>query len=55
MVRLAVDTVFADQEHQFDLFVNTDVLARARTKLVLANIACNLKRFLKIENNKVTN
>ncbi len=48
-VRSAVETVFAGQKHHFGLFVRTIGLARARTKIGLANLAYNLKRFLWIE------
>ncbi len=48
-VRSAVETVFASQKHRFGLFVRTSGLARARTRIGLANRAHNLKRFLWIE------
>ena len=48
-VRPAIETVFAGQKHRFGLFVRTIGLARARTKIGLANLAYNLKRFLWIE------
>lgn len=48
-VRSAVETVFAGQKHRFGLFVRTIGLARAQTKIGLANLAYNLKRFLWIE------
>ena len=48
-VRSAVETVFAAQKHRFGLFVRTIGIARARTKIGLANLAYNLKRFLWIE------
>ena len=48
-VRSAVKTVFAGQKHRFGLFVRTIGLARARTKIGLANLAYNLNRFLWIE------
>ena len=48
-VRSAVETVLAGQKHRFGLFVRTIGLARARTKIGLANIAYNFKRFLWIE------
>jgi IS5 family transposase len=41
--------VFASQKHCFGLFVRTIGLARAQTKIGLANLAYNLKRFLWIE------
>ena len=52
-VRSAVETVFAGQKHRFGLFVRTIGLARARTKIGLANLAYNLKRFLWIETRPV--
>ena len=48
-VRSAVETVFAGQKHRFGQFVRTIGLARAWTKIGLANLADNLKRFLWIE------
>ena len=52
-VRSAVETVFAGQKHRFGLFVRTIGLARARTKIGLANLAYNLKRFLWIDGRPV--
>lgn len=52
-VRSGVETVFAAQKHRFGLFVRTIGLARARTKIGLANLAYNLKRFLWIETRPV--
>jgi len=52
-VRSAVETVFAAQKHRFGLFVRTIGLARARTKIGLANLTYNLKRFLWIETRPV--
>ena len=48
-IRPAVETVFAAQKHRFGLFVRTIGLARARTKIGLANLAYNLNRFIWIE------
>ena len=48
-IRSAVETVFAAQKHRFGLFVRTIGLARARTKIGLANLAYNLNRFIWIE------
>ena len=45
--------MFAGQKHRFGLFVRTIGLARARTKIGLANLAYNLKRFLRIETRPV--
>ena len=44
-----METVFAGQKHRFGLFIRTIGLARARTKIGLANLAYNLNRFLWIE------
>ena len=52
-VRSAVETVFAAQKHRFGLVVRTIGLARAHTKIGLANLAYNLKRFLWIETRPV--
>ena len=41
--------MFAGQKHRFGLFVRTIGLARARTKIGLADLAYNLARFLWIE------
>lgn len=46
--------MFAEQKHRFGLFVRTIGLARARTKIGLANLAYNLKRFLWIETQPVS-
>ncbi|EIZ82174.1 transposase IS4 family protein [Methylobacterium sp. GXF4] len=48
-VRSGVETMVAARKHRFGLFVRTIGLARARTKIGLANLAYNLKRFLWIE------
>ena len=42
-----METVFAAQKHRFGLFVRT--IVRARTKIGVANLTYNLKRFLWIE------
>jgi IS5 family transposase len=52
-VRLAVESVFAGQKHRFGLFVRTIGMARARSKIGLANLAYNLKRFLWIKTRAV--
>jgi hypothetical protein len=44
--RSGVEHVFADQKHRMALFVRTIGIARARTKIGLANIACNMRRLL---------
>jgi len=38
--------VFADQKHRMGLFIRTIGIARARTKIGLANIAHNLRRYV---------
>lgn len=43
-VRSAIEHVFADQKHRMGLFVRTIGLARARTKIGLANLAYNFRR-----------
>ena len=45
--------MFAGQKHRFGLFVRTIGLARARTKIGLANLVYNLKRFLWVETRPV--
>lgn len=49
--RSSVEHVFADQKHRMALFVRSIGLARARTRIGLANIACNLRRYLFWETN----
>lgn len=48
-VRSAVEHVFADQKHRMDLFIRTIGIARARTKIGMANLAYNLRRFVWLE------
>lgn len=48
-IRSAVETVFAAQKDRFGLFVRTIGLARARTKIGLANLAYHLDRFIGIK------
>ena len=45
-IRAHVEHVFARQKAQMKLFVRTIGMARARTKIGLANIAYNLKRYV---------
>lgn len=45
-VRSAIEHVFADQKHRMRLFVRTIGIARARTKICLASLAYNLRRYL---------
>lgn len=44
--RCAIEHVFADQKHRMGLFVRTIGIARARTRIGLANIAHNLRRYV---------
>ena len=44
--RSGVEHVFADQKQRMGLFVRTIGIARARAKIGLANIACNMRRLL---------
>jgi hypothetical protein len=44
--RSGVEHVFADQKHRMGLFVRTIGIARARAKIGLANIVCNMRRLL---------
>jgi IS5 family transposase len=44
--RSAIEHVFADQKHRMGLFVRTIGIARTRTKIGLANIAYNLRRYV---------
>jgi IS5 family transposase len=44
--RSGVEHVLADQKHRMGLFIRTIGIARARTRIGLANIACNMRRLL---------
>jgi IS5 family transposase len=44
--RSGVEHVFAGQKHRMALFIRTIGIARARAKIGLANIACNMRRLL---------
>ena len=44
--RSGVEHVFADQKHRMGLFVRSIGITRARTRIGLANIACNMRRLL---------
>lgn len=48
-VRSAVETVFAAQKHRFGLIVRTIGMARATTKIGLANLAYNMRRLIWLE------
>lgn len=44
--RSSIEHVFADQKHRMGLFVRTIGIARARTKIGMANIAHNMRRYM---------
>lgn len=44
--RSSIEHVFADQKHRMGLFIRTIGIARARTKIGMANIAHNMRRYL---------
>lgn len=48
-VRAHVEHIFAEQKARMGLVVRTIGLARARTKIGLANLACNMRRLLWLE------
>ena len=48
-VRAHVEHVFAEQKARMGLFVRTIGLARATTKIGLANLAHNMRRLLWLE------
>ena len=48
-VRSQVEHIFADQKHRMGLFVRTIGIARAKTKIGLANLVHNMQRFLWLE------
>lgn len=45
-VRARIEHVFARQKHQMALFIRTLGIARAGTKITLANLACNIDRLI---------
>jgi transposase, IS5 family len=45
-IRSRVEHVFAEQKHRMDLFIRTIGIARATTKIGLANLVYNIKRLL---------
>ena len=53
-VRSAVETVFASEKHVFGLFIRTIGIARATTKIGLANLAYNVRRYLWITGKAAT-
>ena len=48
-VRACVEHVFADQKSRMGLFIRTLGLARARTKIALANLTYNIRRLVVLE------
>ncbi|AQS85173.1 MAG: hypothetical protein ABF876_01510 [Acetobacter aceti] len=48
-IRSRVEHVFADQKSQTGLVVRTVGIARATMRIGLANIVCNMRRFLFLE------
>ena len=48
-IRSAVETVFAAEKHRFGLFIRTIGIARAATKIGLANLTYNVRRFIWIQ------
>jgi len=44
--RSAIEHIFAEQKHRMGLFIRTIGIARARTKIGMANIAHNLRRYV---------
>lgn len=52
--RSGVEHVFADQKHRMGLFIRTIGIARARTKIGMANIAHNLRRYVFWETREAT-
>lgn len=51
-IRAHVEHVFAVQKEQMNLFVRTIGLKRAKVKIGLANITCNIKRLIFFEKRK---
>ncbi|PAL21481.1 IS5 family transposase [Sphingopyxis sp. GW247-27LB] len=49
VIRSRVEHVFADQKSRMGLFVRTDGIKRAETKIGLANLVYNIRRFLYLE------
>ncbi|MBB5708628.1 hypothetical protein [Sphingopyxis panaciterrulae] len=49
MIRSRVEPVFADQKSRMGLLDRTVGIKRAETKIGLANLVCNIRRFLYLE------
>ncbi|MBC6402165.1 MAG: IS5/IS1182 family transposase, partial [Hyphomonadaceae bacterium] len=45
-VRALVEHPFADQKHRMGLRIRTMGLARATIKITMANMACNMRRLI---------
>ena len=45
-IRARVEHVFAEQKHRMGSFIRTIGIARATTKIGMANLAYNIKRFI---------
>ena len=48
-VRAGIEHVFAEQKSRMGLFIRTVGIARARTKIGLANLVYNVKRLIVLE------
>ena len=48
-VRAKIEHIFAEQKSRMGLFIRTVGIARARTKIGLANIVYNVKRLIVLE------
>src|SRR5215813_11361797 len=49
-IRARVEHVFAEQKHRMGLFIRTIGIARATTKIGMANLVCNIKRLIYLRN-----
>ena len=52
-VRALVEHPFADQKHRMGLRIRTMGLARATIKITMANMACNIRRLIYHETQRV--
>jgi transposase, IS5 family len=46
IIRSRIEHVFAEQKERMDLFIRTVGIARATTKIGLANLVYNIKRLI---------
>ena len=53
-IRAFVEHVFAHQKARMGLFVRTIGIGRARVKIGMANLACNLRRYVWHEGRKAS-